>query len=605
MALPRWMASGDPVSGDEVLDRGDALGEDDSAAGTSSRTSRFLPGIHVLRHYRRAWLRGDVVAGCTVAAYLVPQVMAYAEVAGLPPVAGLWAVMGPLLVYAVLGSSRQLSVGPESTTALMTATALAALTAGGALPGEAAAALAIAVGAVCLVGWLARLGFLANLLSHPILTGYMAGIAVLMIISQLDNFTGIPVPPDGTFSEIAYLLRHLDQVDLPTLGLAVVVLALLFALRRWVPAAPGPLVAVVGSTMVVALFDLQSAGVAVVGEIPAGLPRPSLPDFEAIDLGALVGAALGITVVAYTDNVLTARSFAIRAGDRIDPQQEFLALGAANLSAGVLHGFPVSSSGSRTAVGDTAGSRTQLYSLVALAVVLLTLLTLRSVLAGFPLAALAAIVVFAAVRLIDVAELRRIAHFRRSELVLAVATTVAVLAVGVLYGIAVAIALSVLDLLRRIARPHDAVLGYVPGMAGMHDIEDYEGGRQLPGLLIYRYDSPLFFANAEDFQRRALAALDEGDAEHPVRWFVLNIEAISEIDVTGADALENLRRELVDRDIVFGLARLKTELRQTLATAGFLNKVGENRVYATLPTAVEAYQEWRRAQPPSEDQPKA
>ena len=385
--------------------------------------------------------------------------------------------------------------------------------------------------------------------------------------------------------------------------MAAVVLALLIALRRWIPAAPGPLVAVVGSTVVVALFDLQSVGVAVVGETPAGLPRPSLPDFGAIDLAALVGAALGITVVGYTDNVLTARSFAIRAGDRIDPQQEFLALGAANLSAGLLHGFPVSSSGSRTAVGDAAGSRTQLHSLVALAVVLPTLLVLRPVPSGFPLAALAAIVVFAAMRLIDVAELRRIARFRHSEIALAVATTVAVLAVGVLYGIAVAIALSVLDLLRRIARPHDAVLGYVPGLAGMHDIEDYPNGRELPGLLIYRYDSPLFFANADDFQRRALAALNEED--QPVRWFVVNIEAISEIDITGAGALENLRKELANRNIVFGLARLKTELGQTLAAFGFLDQIGENRVYATLPTTVEAYQQWCRAQPPTEDQPNA
>jgi SulP family sulfate permease len=554
----------------------------------------------VLRHYRRVWLRGDLVAGCTVAAYLVPQVMAYAEVAGLPPVTGLWAVMGPLVVYAVLGSSRQLSVGPESTTALMTATALAALTASGVLPGEAAAALAVAVGAVCLVGWLARLGFLANLLSHPILTGYMAGIAVLMIISQLDKFTGIPIPSGDSFAEIGYLLRHLDQIHLLTFGLAVLVLALLIVLRRWTPAAPGPLVVVVGSTVVVALFDLQSAGVAVVGEIPAGLPRPSLPDFRAIDLAALVGAALGITVVGYTDNVLTARAFAVRGEDRIDPQQEFLALGAANLSAGVLQGFPVSSSGSRTAVGDAAGSRTQLHSLVALAVVLLTLLALRPVLAGFPMAALAAIVVFAALRLINVAELRRIARFRRSEIVLAVGTTAAVLVAGVLYGIAAAIALSVLDLLRRIARPHDAVLGYVPGLPGMHDIDDYPRGRQLPGLLIYRYDSPLFFANAEDFERRALAALD--DADHPVRWFVLNIEAVSEIDITGADALENLRRELANRNIVFGLARLKYELAQILETAGFLDRIGENRVYATLPTAVEAYQQWCRAQPQGEDE---
>ena len=238
------------IPGDGALDGGAVLGKDDSAAGASSRTSRFLPGIHVLRHYRRAWLRGDVVAGCTVAAYLVPQVMAYAEVASLPPVTGLWAAMGPLLVYAVLGSSRQMSVGPESTTALMTATALAALTAGGALPADAAAALAIAVGGVCLVGWLARLGFLANLLSHPILTGYMAGIAVLMIISQLDNFTGIPIPSGDTFTEVAYLLRHLDQLHVPTFGVASLVLALLIALRRWIPAAPGPLVAVVGSTVV-------------------------------------------------------------------------------------------------------------------------------------------------------------------------------------------------------------------------------------------------------------------------------------------------------------------------------------------------------------------
>jgi sulfate permease, SulP family len=243
---------------------------------------------------------------------------------------------------------------------------------------------------------------------------------------------------------------------------------------------------------------------AVVGEITAGLPRPSLPDFGAIDLGALVGAALGITVVGYTDNVLTARAFAVRAEDRVDPQQEFLALSASNLSAGVFQGFPVSSSGSRTAVGDAAGSRTQLHSLVALAVVLLTLLALRPVLSSFPLAALAAIVVFAALRLIDIAELRRIGRFRRSEIVLAVATTAGVLVVGVLYGIAVAIALSVLALLRRIARPHDAVLGYVPGLAGMHDIDDYRNGRQLPGLLIYRYDSPLFFANADDFERGPL-----------------------------------------------------------------------------------------------------
>ena len=552
---------------------------------------RLLPGLWQLRHYQRGWLRGDVIAGVTVAAYLVPQVMAYAEVAGLPAIAGLWAVVAPLAVYALLGSSRQLSVGPESTTALMTAAAVGALVAGDSgRYAETAAALAIAVGVLCVVGWVARLGFLASLLSRPVLIGYLAGIAVLMIVSQLGKVTGIDTGGGSTFDELRSLATQLDQTHLPTLALAVGTLLLLFAVQHWFPRLPGPLIAMLLAAGIVVLFSLDRSGVAVVGEIPRGLPSPALPSFSGIELAALVPAALGVAIVGYSDNVLTARAFATKRHEVIDSGQEFLALGVANVAAGLFHGFPVSSSGSRTVLGDAMGSRTQLYSLVAMVSVLLTMFFLSPLLAVFPTAALGAVVIYAATRLVDVAELRRIARFRRSEFVLSLATTGAVLVFGVLYGIGVAIALSILDLLRRIAKPHDGILGYVPGVAGMHDVDDYAEGRQVPGLVVYRYDSPLFFANAEDFKARALAAVDQ--APNTVEWFLLNAEANIEVDLTAVDALDELRRILAERGIVFAMARVKTELRELLVSGGFAEKVGNERIFMTLPTAVDAYLDW-------------
>ena len=560
---------------------------------------RYLPGISVLRGYQRGWLRGDLLAGVTVAAYLVPQVMAYAEVAGLPAIAGLWAAVAPLVAYAILGSSRQLSVGPESSTALITATAVGVLVAGDQQNyAGTAAALALAVGAICLICWLARLGFLANLLSHPVLIGYMAGIAGLMIVSQLGKVSGIAVEGDSVLSELRSFVTHLGEAHLPTVLVAAGTFVLLVALQRLLPRWPGPLIAMVLAAVAVAVLDVDQMGVKTIGRVPRGLPPAAIPDFSTIDFGTLLPAALGVTIVAYTDNVVTARAFAARRREVIDARQEFLALGAANVGAGLFSGFPVSSSGSRTVIGDAVGSRTQLYSLVTAAIVLLTMLFLGPALATFPLAALGALVVFAALRLIDFAELRRIARFRRSELFLALATTAAVLIFDVLYGIAVAVALSILDLLRRIARPHDGILGYVPGLAGMHDIDDYATGRQVPGLLVYRYDAPLFFANAEDFKHRALASVDAADP--PVEWFLLNAEANTEVDLTAVDALEEVRRTLAGRGIVFALARVKFELREILASAGFIDRIGEDKVFMTLPTAVEAYQQWYAARHGSE-----
>ena len=552
----------------------------------------WAPALAQFRGYERSWLRGDMVAGVTVAAYLVPQVMAYATVAGLPPVVGLWAALAPLAVYAVLGSSRQLSVGPESTTALMTATALAPLAAGD--PGRyaaLAAAAALLVGVICLIAGLVRLGFLAELLSRPVLIGYMAGVAAIMIASQLGKVSGVEVEGEEFLDQMRSFISGLDGVHWPTVALAVSVLVVLLVLARLAPRIPGPLIAILGAALVVSLLSLDRNGIKVVGDIPSGLPIPGFTAIPLADLAAMVIPVAGIAIVAFSDNVLTARTFAVRNGYDVDANAELRALGVCNVGAGLMHGFPVSSSGSRTALGDAVGSRSQLYSVVMLVVVLAVMLFGRELLATFPTAALGALVVYAALRLVDVPEFKRLARFRHSEFIIALSTTVAVLVFGVLYGVLVAIVLSILDLLRRVARPQDAIQGFVPGVAGMHDIDDYPNAKLEPGLLVYRYDAPLFFANSENFRERALAAVDE--VPGPVEWFVLNAEANVEVDLTALDALDQLRAELERRGVVFAMARVKQDLRDELEAAGLLDKIGEDRIFPTLPTAVEAYRDRR------------
>jgi SulP family sulfate permease len=548
-----------------------------------------------VRRYERIRLRGDVLAGVTVTAYLIPQVMAYSELAGVPTDAGLWAAVGALTLYAAIGSSPQLSVGPESTTALMTAAALGSIAGAATDPGAYAAVLALLVAGYCVLGWVFRLGALADLLSRPVLVGYLAGIAAIMVASQLGKLLGIPEDADSFFGELRQVLGNLDQVQWPTATLSLVTLAAMLVLAALAPRAPVALIGMLGATAAAAMLHLEDHGVQLVGQIPGGVPVPGIPDIGTEHLTAMLAPALGIAFVGYTDNILTGRAFASRHGETVDPQRELLALGAANLGSGVLQGFPVSSSGSRTAIVDSVGGRTQLAGLVTVAGTLLAVLTLRPLLAAFPSSALAAVVVYAATRLVDVAELVRFARFRRSELVLALATTVSVLVLDVLLGIVVAIGLSVLNLLRKVARPHDSVLGTVPGLAGMHDVDDYPAAELIPGLVVYRYDSPLFFANADNFRIRALAAVDE--AATPVRWFLLNVEANVDIDITAADALEELRVALRQRGIVFAFARLKWDLRDQLAGTGLLERIGEEHIFPTLPTALEGFREWELAHP--------
>ncbi|MFD5813382.1 SulP family inorganic anion transporter [Streptomyces sp. NPDC127038] len=548
-----------------------------------------LPGLPVLRHYRRSWLRGDLLAGVTVAAYLVPQVMAYASVAGLPPVVGLWAILPAIVLYALLGSSRLLSVGPESTTALMTATVVGPLADGDPQRyAVLASALAVAVGLMCVLAWAARLGFVADLLSRPVLIGYLAGVALIMMVDQLTKLTGVPTDGSEFFPKLFSFLGNLDQIHPATVAFSAAALVVLYLATRFRWRVPGPLLVLVAGTAVVAAFGLQDHGIAVIGEIPAGLPRPDVPPLDT--LPQLLLPAVGVLLVGYTDFILTARAFTTDDGTTMDANQELLALGAANLGAGVLQGFPVSSSASRTALAQSTGARTQAYGLTAGVSVLAVLLFLSPLLTDTPSAVLGALVVYAAIRMIDLAGFRRLASFRLRELLLALGCLVGVLALDILYGVLVAVGLSVAELLSRVARPHDAVQGLVPGLAGMHDVDDFPDARVIPGLLVYRYDSPLFFANAEDFRRSALDAVAE--QEVPVRWFVLNAEANVEVDITALDSLDQLRRELGERGIEFAMARVKQDLRDDLDAYGLSASVGEDRIFPTLPTAVAAYRSW-------------
>jgi sulfate permease, SulP family len=538
---------------------------------------------------RREWLWGNILAGLTVGAYLIPQCMAYGELAGVEPVAGLWAMLPSAIIYTIFGSSRQLSVGPESSTAVMTAVAIAPLAAAKSDSYlSLAALLAILMGLVCLAGYFAKLGFLADLLSKPVLIGYITGIALIMIGGQIGKIAKVEITAHTFFPQISEFLRKLSLAHPPTLFLAIGVLIFLFTLQHRFPNAPIPLGAVLLSTATVATFNLESHGVVVVGTIPAGLPHFVIPQVSMQDFRALIAAAIGIALVGYSDNILTARAFAHRHNYKIDANQELLALGMANLANGLMQGFPISGSASRTVIGDAVGSKSQLYSLVAIASVIIVLLFFRPVLALFPQAALGAIVIYAATKLIEISEFIRLYRFRPNEFWLAMVTTLAVLATDILVGVGIAVGLSVIELLTRMARPHDAVLGKVPDLEGLHDIKDWEGATTIPGLVMYRYDAPLCFANAENFKQRSLLAIAAETA--PVQWLILNMEANVEIDITAIDMLSELRDELAAQNISLGMARVKQDLYLDLERAGFFNGLQLEHIYPTLHTAIAAFE---------------
>jgi high affinity sulfate transporter 1 len=555
------------------------------------RSSSAVAGLAQLHGYRPGWLRIDVVAGVTVTAYLVPQCLAYGDLAGVSPVTGLWVAVIGMVLYALLGTSRQLSVGPDAATAVMVAAAVAPLAGGDPVRYTAlCAGLALLVGLICIAAWALRLGFLADLLSQPILIGYMAGVGLIMIGSQLGTLTGVHLAAGRAIGESVELAERINEVQVVSVALGLGVTVFLFVLRRIAPLAPGALIAVVGAAALVAIFNLDTYGIALVGPVPSGLPAPSLPGLGVSDVTALLGSAAAIAFVGYTDVALTGRAFAAHSGEIIDPNREFLGMGVANVGSGLIGGFALSASGSRTAILSTMSAKSQVAGLVSAVSVIVVVLAVPGVISLIPRAALGGIVVYAGVYLIDATGLRHLARFRTSELGLALAALVGVLVFDVLAGILIAVGLSVADLFVRVARPPAAVLGRVPNLAGLHNIEDYPDAEQIEGLLVFRYDAPLCFANAEDFRTRALEAVDAQPVK--VERFLLNAEAIVELDVTAADALHQLIEDLATRHVDFSMARVKQEFRAQLARGGLLAQIDEDRIYPTLPVAVEAFERW-------------
>ena len=550
----------------------------------SAQIERWVPGVRVVRHYDRSWLRRDLVAGIVLAAILVPQGMAYAELAGLPAVTGLYTTIACLVGYALFGPSRVLVLGPDSSVSPLIFAAITPLLAGG----DAATAVALAGMLAVLVGLveiglgLGKLGFVADLLSKEVQVGYMNGLAITIIVGQLPKLFGFSTDASGFLDEIKKFVQGLDQTNTTTLIVGVAVLGVLLVLPRVTKQVPAILVAVVGATIASAVLGLSTEGVATVGALPQGVPTPTIPWTQASDVVPLFIAALGITLVSLTDTIATATSFAARRGDEVEPDQEMVGMGAANVAAGLFQGFAVSTSGSRTAVAEQSGAKSQITGVVGAGLLVLLLLFLNSLLADLPQAALAAVVIVAAKSLMDVAILRRYYEVRRSALAISLVATLGVILLGVLQGIIVAVALAILLFFRRNWWPHGAVLATSNAAEGWHSIQADPDARQIPGIVVYRWEAPLFFANAGIFRQQIRRLVRE---RHP-KWIVLQCEAITDIDVTAAEMLEQLDKELNTAGIHLAFAELRGRLQDLTLRYGLFKTLDRDHFYPTLETAV-------------------
>ncbi len=519
----------------------------------------FMPGLEVFARYDRSWLRSDLGAGLSVAAIALPVGIAYADLAGVPAVIGMYSAIFPLLAYALFGSSRQLMTGPDATTCIIVAASLGPLAGGD--PERYLALmviLSLMTGIIFIVAGWSRLGFIANFLSQPILTGYLNGIALIIIAGQLQKLFGYSGEAEEFFPKLAEFIDKLDHSHLPTLVLGLSLLFVLIILRRVAPKLPAALVVVVIGIIVVAMLGLDQNGVTVLGNVPAGLPSLHIPAFEPAAFKALLGDAAGLALVSFTSGVLTAKSFARRNRYEIDANQELIAFGTCNIASGLAQGFPVTGADSRTAVNDAMGGKTQLVGIVAAASMLLILFFLTEPLAYVPTAALAAVIMVSAVGLFDFKELRDLYEVSHRELLLSVGTTLGVLILGVLPGVLLAVALSISWLLTVMSRPHDGVLGRVKGIKGFHDLGDFPEASTIPGLILYRFDANLVFFNVDYFRNRVRAII--AAAETPVEWIVIDASSVNVIDITALQKIDELREELSAQGIVFATVRVKQSL---------------------------------------------
>jgi high affinity sulfate transporter 1 len=554
--------------------------------------TRWLPGLDTLRRYQGKWLRHDIFAGLVLATMLVPVGIAYAEASGLPGIYGLYATIAPLLAYALFGPSRILVLGPDSALAAIILGVVVPLSGGDPMRAVTLAGMmAIVSGTVCILAGLANLGFVTELLSKPIRYGYMNGIALTVLISQLPKLFGFSIESEGPLRSLwaiagAILEGRTNWVAFG-LGLATLVVILLLESNKRLP---GVLIAVVGATAVAGVLDLGARyGVKVLGPLPQGLPGFAVPWIGAGDMFSVLIGGCAIALVSFADTSVLSRAYAARLGAQANPDQEMVGLGAANLAAGFFQGFPISSSGSRTPVAEAAGARTQLTNIVGALAIAFLLLVAPKLLQHLPNAALAAVVIAAAIGLIEVADLKRIYRVQQWEFWLSITCFVGVAVLGVIPGIGLAIAIAIAEFLWDGWRPHSAVLGRAHGVKGYHDITRYPGARQIPGLVLFRWDAPLFFANAEFFRERALDAVAKSPT--PVRWLVVAAEPVTSVDVTAGDTLVELDEALHAGGIELCFAELKDRVKDKLKKFGLLAQLGENNFFPTIGVAVSSYLE--------------
>jgi SulP family sulfate permease len=560
--------------------------------GMLGRIAARIPAIALMRTYDRSWLRPDALAAVTVWALLVPQALAYAQLAQLDAVVGLYAAMGAAVGYVLLGGVRSMNVGPEATVALLTASVVAPMAAGDparylALTGG----LALMTGAWMLLAGVVGLGFVTRFLSRPLLLGYVAGSAIVMIVSQLDSLIGISLEAqDDTLAELSETIRRLGDTDVTTLLVGLGVIGVVLLVRRIDRRLPAYLVAVLAAIAVSALADLAGSGVAVVGTIQPGLPSMGLPAVGLADLASLAGPAIGIALLVYADSGVTGQVLGRRGGYAVDGNQEFLGLGAANIGSALTGGFPVNGSQSRSFTAADVGAKSQAMNLGVLLLVILTLLFLTPLFAPLPKSALAGVIIVVAFGLLEPVAFRDLARVDRRELGLALLTAAIVVAVGMIAGVLVTVVLSLFLAAIRAAQPRRTFLVRVPGTDSFRGVDSVTDGASVPGLVVYRFDGPLFFANAQLLADDLEAAVAEGAVPEPVRWVVVDAEAIGDVDSTGAGMLADLADSLRERGITLSLARLKSAVSEYLDRAGVMEKVGAEHVYLEVDDAVAAYE---------------
>lgn len=552
---------------------------------------RWLPGLAMLSRYSRTLFVQDLVAGLVLTALLAPVGMGYAEAAGLPPIYGLYATIIPLLAYAIFGPSRILILGPDSAlTALIAATVLPLAHGDAGRAASLAAVLAIFAGILCILAGLARFGFVTDLLSKPIRYGYLNGIAFTLLISQLPKLLGFSLSADSLTEAAIGLVRGVigGQVNVTAGVIGLACLVIIFACRRWAPRVPGVLMAVVGSTLAVALFDLDhNTRLAVVGTLPQGLPAIHIPEINLSECASLATGALAIALVSIADMSVLSRIYALRGGYYVDENHELVALGIANVATGLFQGFSVSSSASRTPVAESAGAQTQITGVVGAVCIALLLLCAPGLMLHVPIAALGAVVISVCYNLVEVVEVRRLYYLRRGEFILSVVCFLGVALLGVVHGIFIAVGFALLAFIWRAWRPYCAVLGRVDGMKGYHDINRHPEARRIPGLVLFRWDAPLFFANAEMFREHVLKAVS--DAPTPTKWIVVAAEPVTDVDITAADVLAELEEELRHAGVDLCFAQMKGPVKDHLKRYGLFKKLGLENFFPTIGQAVDHY----------------